>query len=79
MRQEAIDLYNQLTAEWNKKPQSLDKCLALLAKLKLVLAEMNFIPATGTNINAKELHLARKLQKFNSIVENSFLKTSIVD
>ena len=62
MRQDAIDLYNQLTAEWNKKPQNFDNCLSLLTKLKLVLAEMNFIPATGTNINAKELHLARKSQ-----------------
>lgn len=59
MKQEAIDLYNQLTSEWNKKPQNFEKCLALLGKLKLVLAEMNYIPAHGTNIDAKELHLAR--------------------
>jgi len=59
MRQEAIDLYNQLTAEWTKKPQNFDICLSLLSKLKLVLAEMNYIPSHGTNIDSKELHLAR--------------------
>ncbi len=74
MRQEAIDLYNQLTAEWNKKPQNFDKCLNLLTKLKLILAEMNFIPATGANINPKELHLARK---FYVII--NFCNKTIID
>jgi hypothetical protein len=36
MRPEAIELYNLLTAEWNKKPQNLDKCLDLLNRLKVV-------------------------------------------
>ena len=36
----------------------------LLISLKLVLAEMNYIPAYGSNIDAKELHLARKLISF---------------
>lgn len=59
MRQEAIDLYSKLTNEWNKKPQNFDKCLDLLANLKIVLTEMGFIPAQGTQIDRKELHLAR--------------------
>jgi len=59
MKQEAIDLYNRLTAEWNKKPQNFDACLDLLSKLKLILTEMGFIPAIGTKIDTKQLHLAR--------------------
>jgi len=59
MRPEAIELYNHLTTEWNKKPQNFDKCLDLLSKLKIILTEMGFIPAHGTKIDAKELHLAR--------------------
>jgi len=59
MKQEAIDLYNQLTAEWNKKPQNFDVCLNLLSQLKLILAEMNFIQAFGENVDSKEIHLAR--------------------
>jgi hypothetical protein len=35
MRQDAIDLYNKLTAEWNKKPQNLEKCNELLSHLKV--------------------------------------------
>ncbi len=35
MRQDAIDLYNKLTAEWNKKPQNLEKCTELLSHLKV--------------------------------------------
>jgi hypothetical protein len=35
MRAEAIELYNHLTSEWNKKPQNLEKCLELLSKLKV--------------------------------------------
>lgn len=37
MRQDAIDLYNKLTAEWNKKPQNLEKCTELLSHLKVNL------------------------------------------
>lgn len=36
MRPEAIELYNLLTAEWNKKPQNLEKCLDLLSRLKVM-------------------------------------------
>jgi len=37
MKQEAIDLYNKLTAEWNKKPQNFQLCLELLNQLKVLL------------------------------------------
>jgi hypothetical protein len=37
MKQEAIDLYNKLTSEWNKKPQNLANCTDLLYKLKVGL------------------------------------------
>lgn len=59
MRQDAIDLYNKLTAEWNKKPQNLEKCNELLSHLKIILTEMGFIPAQGAKIDKKELHLSR--------------------
>ncbi len=35
MKQEAIDLYNRLTSEWNKKPQNLATCNELLYQLKV--------------------------------------------
>ena len=40
MKQEAIDLYNRLTAEWNKKPQNFEACLDLLSKLKVILKSL---------------------------------------
>ena len=89
MRQDAIDLYNKLTAEWNKKPQNLEKCTELLSHLKvnlisiiicifklqmffffvdqIILTEMGFIPAQGSKIDKKELHLARKYSVLKSI------------
>ncbi len=36
MKPEAVNLYNQLTAEWNKKPQNLQKCTELLYQLKVI-------------------------------------------
>jgi len=59
MNENALQMYNQLTAAWNAKPPQLDKCNQLLAELKIVLAQIGFIPAFGTDINKKELHLAR--------------------
>lgn len=35
MKQEAINLYTQLNAEWNKKPQNLEKCVEILNHLKV--------------------------------------------
>lgn len=59
MREDALQMYTQLTAAWNAKPQQLDKCNQLLAELKIVLTEIGFIPAFSQDINKKELHLAR--------------------
>jgi len=60
MRQDAIDLYNRLTAEWNKKPQpSYEKCVDLLNQMKIVLAEIGFIPSQASQVESKSLHLAR--------------------
>lgn len=59
MKQEAINLYTQLNAEWNKKPQNLEKCVEILNHLKIMIIEMGFIPAYGTKIDKKELHLTR--------------------
>ena len=35
MKQEAVNLYNQLNTEWNKKPQDLKKCVDILGQLKV--------------------------------------------
>jgi 26S proteasome regulatory subunit N12 len=59
MRQDAIEMYNQLNTEWTKKPQNLEKCVQILGQLKYILTEMGFIPALGAQIDTKELHLAR--------------------
>jgi len=55
----AVDLYQKLTTEWNKKPPNISKCLTHLTELKLALAELGFIPAIGSKIDKKDLHLAR--------------------
>lgn len=59
MKQEAVNLYNQLNTEWNKKPQDLKKCVDILGQLKIMIVEMGFIPAIGSKIDKKELHLTR--------------------
>ena len=55
MRPEAIELYNLLTAEWNKKPQNLDKCLDLLNRLKVVkiITQNYFFFGNLFNLNKK--------------------------
>ena len=35
MHQEALDLYNKLRDEWNRKPQNLKTCTELLHQLKV--------------------------------------------
>lgn len=35
MKQEVVNLYNQLNTEWNKKPQDLKKCVDILGQLKV--------------------------------------------
>lgn len=37
MKPDVVNLYNQLTAEWNKKPPNLDKCVDILNQLKVNL------------------------------------------
>ena len=59
MKPEAITLYNQLTTEWQKKPQNLNKCNEILYQLKIMLTEIGFIPTHGSKYDVKDLHLAR--------------------
>ncbi|RMZ94280.1 26S proteasome non-ATPase regulatory subunit 8 [Brachionus plicatilis] len=59
MRKEAVDLYQKLTNEWNKKPQNFEKCLEYLTQLKIILSETGFIPTPGSPIDKREIHLAR--------------------
>jgi 26S proteasome regulatory subunit N12 len=60
MKQVAIDMYNKLTAEWNRKPQNLDKCTEILNELKIILIDMGYVPTKGNTVDKQELHLARK-------------------
>lgn len=59
MNKSAIELYQALTTEWNRKPQDLNKCNQYLNQLKLVLSEIGYIPTDGKSANVKDLHLAR--------------------
>ena len=59
MKKEAVELYQKLTNEWNKKPANFEKCLEYLTQLKIILSETGFIPTPGSPIDKRELHLAR--------------------
>ncbi|MBN3284453.1 PSMD8 ATPase, partial [Polyodon spathula] len=56
---ETAGMYEQLKAEWNKKTPNLNKCGDILAKLKISLLELNFLPTTGTKLSKQQLILAR--------------------
>lgn len=52
-------LYQNLKTEWAKKPRKLDKCGELLNKIKIALTQLSFLPSNNTQVNQKELILAR--------------------
>ncbi|XP_013387267.1 26S proteasome non-ATPase regulatory subunit 8-like [Lingula anatina] len=58
---EVVSTYQQLTQEWNKKPSDLDKCGALLGKLKVALTGLMFLPTQDTAATKQELLVARDI------------------
>lgn len=42
MNKAAIDLYQALTTEWNRKPQDLNKCSQYLNQLKVIIQRFIF-------------------------------------
>ncbi|MGH0179130.1 UNVERIFIED_CONTAM: hypothetical protein FKN15_000753 [Acipenser sinensis] len=58
---ETASMYEQLKSEWNKKSPNLNKCGDILAKLKISLLELNFLPTTGTKLSKQQLILARDI------------------
>ncbi|CAM9840534.1 26S proteasome non-ATPase regulatory subunit 8 [Lampetra fluviatilis] len=59
--QEALSARDLLALEWGKKSPSLDACGELLAKLKLALLDLNFLPVGGTKPSKQQLILARDI------------------
>ncbi|KAK6487656.1 26S proteasome non-ATPase regulatory subunit 8 [Huso huso] len=58
---ETAGMYEQLKSEWNRKSPNLNKCGEILAKLKISLLELNFLPTTGTKLSKQQLILARDI------------------
>lgn len=58
---EVLVNYQLLTQEWNKKNPDLKKCGELLAKLKVTLTQLPFLPTSNTAVTKKELLLARDI------------------
>ncbi|XP_014672971.1 PREDICTED: 26S proteasome non-ATPase regulatory subunit 8-like [Priapulus caudatus] len=56
---EVVTLYQNLTQEWNKKAPNLEKCGQLLAKLKISLTSLTFLPTSNTSASKQELLVAR--------------------
>lgn len=56
---QVVPVYQALTQEWNKKPVNLDKCGDLLAKIKVELTRLQFLPTSEGAANKQELLLAR--------------------
>nr|XP_015196131.1 PREDICTED: 26S proteasome non-ATPase regulatory subunit 8 [Lepisosteus oculatus] len=56
---ETASLYETLKSEWNKKNPVVNKCGDILAKLKISLLELNFLPTSGTKLTKQQLILAR--------------------
>jgi len=58
---EVVSTYQNLTQEWNKRPANLDKCGEMLAKLKVALTSMAFLPTQDGSATKQELLLARDI------------------
>ena len=58
---DVVATYQNLTQEWNRRPQNLDKCGELLARLKIALTQLCFLPAQDKRATKQELLLARDI------------------
>ncbi|XP_015789965.1 26S proteasome non-ATPase regulatory subunit 8 [Tetranychus urticae] len=55
---QALTVYRELVAEFNRKPPKLDNCLKLLDKLKILLTQLSFLP-TNNQVNKQDLIISR--------------------
>ncbi|ELU07645.1 hypothetical protein CAPTEDRAFT_162401 [Capitella teleta] len=56
-----IALYQNLSQEWDRKPPNLDKCGDILAKLKVGLTQLTFLPTDESSVSKRELLVARDI------------------
>ena len=59
-------LYDLLKKEWNHKSPNLEKCGQLLAKLKVGLTELQFLP-TDQSVSKRELILSRDVLEIGAL------------
>ncbi|XP_069118027.1 26S proteasome non-ATPase regulatory subunit 8-like [Argopecten irradians] len=58
---EIVMMYQSLKREWDKKPPNLDRCGELLAKLKVALTGVMFLPTDDSAPTKQELLVARDI------------------
>ncbi|XP_022196969.1 26S proteasome non-ATPase regulatory subunit 8 isoform X1 [Nilaparvata lugens] len=58
---EVVSTYEKLKSEWNKSNRNLDLCGQLLAKLKVELTNLTFLPTSDSKASQQELLLARDI------------------
>jgi len=59
---EVQGVHGLLMAEWTQTPRNLEKCGALLSKLKVALTGLTFLPPTvDAQVNKAELQMAREI------------------
>ncbi|XP_069765391.1 26S proteasome non-ATPase regulatory subunit 8 [Narcine bancroftii] len=73
--EQAAGMYETLRAEWARRSPNLRRCEELLAKLKVALLELNFLPTSGTKLTKRQLILARDVLEIGA--QWSILKKDI--
>ncbi|KAL5009174.1 hypothetical protein ScPMuIL_014755 [Solemya velum] len=58
---EIVVMYQSLKREWDKKPVNVDRCGDLLAKLKIALTGVSFLPTDDSSPSKQELLVARDI------------------
>ncbi|GLH09303.1 26S proteasome non-ATPase regulatory subunit 8 [Gryllus bimaculatus] len=58
---DVVSLYQTLKVEWTKKPPNVEKCGVLLAKLKVGLTHLMFLPTSNVSAPQQELLVARDI------------------
>ncbi|XP_046351362.1 26S proteasome non-ATPase regulatory subunit 8-like [Haliotis cracherodii] len=58
---EIVGMYQNLKREFDRKPPNLDRCGEFLAKLKIALTSVTFLPTDESNPSKQELLIARDI------------------
>lgn len=66
---DAVALYKMLKTEWDRPAHSLEKCEGLLAKLKIYLTKLSFLPilSSGEGLSKQELVIARDVLEIGAL------------